>query len=79
MGPGECANVFEKEGELTGLFLGGISTAYEKTVSMMMFCTALMLLEIFHAAFGIVRGSLTATILQVYECRQLVYYISLGP
>lgn len=63
-GPGECACIFEKEKSL-GLFLGGISTAYEKTAAMMMFCTALMLLEIIHAAFGIVKGSLTATILQV--------------
>ena len=43
----------------------GISTAYELTSTMLQFAHALMLLEILHAAFGLVRGGIVPTFLQV--------------
>lgn len=43
----------------------GISTAYETTSAMIMFCHVLMLLEIAHAAVGIVKSSVVLTVLQV--------------
>ncbi len=45
----------------------GVSSAYEKTSSMVMFCHALMMLEILHAALGLVRGSVVATFLQASQ------------
>lgn len=44
----------------------GISTAYELTSTMLQFAHALMLLEILHAAFGLVRGGIVPTFLQVF-------------
>ena len=45
----------------------GISTAYELTSTMLQFAHALMLLEILHAAFGLVRGGIVPTFLQVHN------------
>lgn len=44
----------------------GISTAYEKTSAMIMFCHLLMLAEILHAALGMVKGGVLPTLLQVF-------------
>lgn len=45
----------------------GITTAYEKTSSMVMFCHALMQLEILHTAVGLVKANIASTFPQVTQ------------
>jgi hypothetical protein len=45
--------------------LDGITSAYEKVSPMMIFCQAMMLLEIVHAAAGLVKGGVFPIFLQV--------------
>ena len=53
--------------------LEGISTAYEKTSSMIMFCHVLMLLEIVHSFLGLVDSNMfRPTVLQVSVAISLV-------
>ena len=50
------------------LCLEGITSAYEKVSPMMIFCQGLMLLEIVHAAVGLVKGGVFPIFLQVSGC-----------
>ncbi len=43
----------------------GITEAYDKTFSMVMFCHALMLMEIVHSMLGLVKTGVMAAVLQV--------------
>jgi len=52
----------------------GIQTAYEVTAPMLMFAQLLMLLEIVHAVFGLVKSGIMAPLLQV-ELLILLYCI----
>jgi very-long-chain (3R)-3-hydroxyacyl-CoA dehydratase len=56
----------------------GISTAYSSTGSMLMFSQALMMLEILHSAFGLVKSGITTVFLQVFG-RFLILFAVLGP
>lgn len=42
----------------------GFSSAYERTSTMIMFCHVVMMLEIVHAALGLVKGGVVSTFLQ---------------
>ena len=53
---------------------GGIQTAYEVTAPMLMFCQGMMLLEIAHAVFGLVRSGIMAPALQVELLEPLLGY-----
>lgn len=46
-------------------YVDGITSAYEKVSPMMIFCQAMMLLEIVHAAAGLVKGGVFPIFLQV--------------
>ena len=50
---------------LSSLSLDGIAETYEKVSPMMMFCQAMMLLEIVHAATGLVKGGVLPIFMQV--------------
>lgn len=53
---------------LTYCVLDGITSAYEKVSPMMMFCQAMMLLEIVHTATGLIKGGVFPIFLQVNDC-----------
>lgn len=50
---------------LLSFILDGITSAYEKVSPMMIFCQLMMLLEIVHAATGLVKGGVFSIVLQV--------------
>ena len=58
----------------------GISSAYSSTSSMLMFSQALMMLEILHSAFGLVKSGIVTVFLQVctgylYLCGNMLLQI----
>lgn len=50
---------------LYSVILDGIQTAYEVAAPMLMFCQGMMMLEIAHAVFGLVKSGIMAPTLQV--------------
>lgn len=53
----------------------GVHSAYENTAPLLMLCQGLALLEVVHAAFGLVKSGIVATVLQVWDICNMYFQL----